>query len=88
MTKPTRGQRTTKKVIQDTPPSTAQSLAGSSSKPRPGDKVKVIANCFPYMESFVGRTGAVEGSITDYCCTVKLKGGLIRWFDYRELEML
>ena len=51
-----------------------------------GDKVKVTANHFPYMEQYVGRTGKIDGSLTDYSCVVKLKGGLRRWFDLRELE--
>jgi len=53
-----------------------------------GDRVKVIANEFPYMESFIGRTGKVAGSLTKQSCVVELKGGLRRWFDLRELELI
>lgn len=53
-----------------------------------GDKVKVVKNAFPYMEQFVGRTGVIDGAVTDYSCVVKLNGGLRRWFDFRELELL
>jgi len=53
-----------------------------------GDKVRVKSNLFPYMEQFVGRTGVISGSLTDYSCVVKLKGGLKRWFDLRELELI
>lgn len=53
-----------------------------------GDKVKVISNLFPYMESFRGQTGVVDGSVTRESCVVKLASGKRRWFDLRELEKL
>lgn len=65
----------------------AEPPAQTDYKAKVGDKVKVIANAFPYMEQYIGREGKVVGAITDHSCRVQLKGGLVRWFDYRELSL-
>lgn len=59
-----------------------------SNKVKLGSKVKVISNDFKYLEQYVGRTGKVVGSITDYSCVVELAGGLKRWFSLKEIELI